>query len=71
LALNTGASQIKNSGTGKTYDFQTSMTFIPNDNTFLNAQYLASMLHYFVRYYCPIANNNGIMGLKIKLFFYS
>uniref|UniRef100_A0A1I8BNU3 ShKT domain-containing protein n=1 Tax=Meloidogyne hapla TaxID=6305 RepID=A0A1I8BNU3_MELHA len=55
LALNTGASQIKNSGTGKTYDFQTSMTFIPNDNTFLNAGYLAISCNG-----CNPIHNNGM-----------
>ncbi|CAK5049382.1 unnamed protein product [Meloidogyne enterolobii] len=39
LALNTGASEISNGK--KTYEFSVSMTFIPNDKTFLNAPFLS------------------------------
>ncbi|CAK5040282.1 unnamed protein product [Meloidogyne enterolobii] len=39
LALNTGASEISNGK--KTYEFSPSMTFIPNDKTFLNAPFLS------------------------------
>nr|CAD2193195.1 unnamed protein product [Meloidogyne enterolobii] len=39
LALNTGASEISNGK--KTYEFSASMTFIPNDKTFLNAPFLS------------------------------